>query len=330
MEQVRGSRSDPGLKRQHLACIEAVAALTDAEVHGDTLGSEMLVFEPTVGLGTAATPTAIGVDIATAGSVTLVADTLLPLAIRLREPVSASLTGGTDVRWSPSVDYLRRVKLPLLRTFGLDADIAVERHGFYPAGGGELAVGLRPSSLEPIELGAASADGGSAAGVEGELSIHAVAAAGLEDGAVANRVADVAAAELDDRGIVGDAPATATYADTDSPGAALTVVVTGSGHGGDPAPRAGFVGYGDGGTAAELLAEPTVDAVERWAEDAAPVDAHLADQLVVWLALAGGSVPIPRVTDHVRTNVELVRAFGYDVSIERRPTGPPVVSGVTH
>ena len=113
---------------------------------------------------------------------------------------------------------------------------------------------------------------------------------------------------------------------------ALTVTVdddSGAGHDGTPAPRAGFVGYGDADVDPESLADTTADAIERWAGTAAPVDAHLADQLVVWLALAGGSVPIPRVTDHVRTNVALVRAFGYDVSIERRSDEPPVVSGVT-
>ena len=347
MEGVRGDRSTPGLKRQHLACVEAVAALTDAAVEGDAVGSETLTFEPAVEPGSPGGPADVAVDVGTAGSVTLVADTLLPLAVRLRTPVRASLVGGTDVRWAPSTAYLRRVKLPLLRRLGLDATVDPVRRGFYPAGGGELAVEIRPSSLDPVDLrpgGDAASNPGSAAasdaggeatpvtGRDGRASVHAIAAAGLEADDVAERVAEATEAELDDRGIVDDVPATATYADADSTGVALTVAIdgdSGAGRDADPAPRAGFVGYGGADADPESLADTTADAVERWAGTAAPVDAHLADQLVVWLALAGGSVPTPRVTDHVRTNVALVRAFGYDVSIDRRPDGASVVAELT-
>lgn len=340
MEGVRGNRSTPGLKRQHLACVGAVAELTDAAVEGDTIGSETLTFEPAVDPGSSGAPAEIAVDIETAGSVTLVADTLLPLAVRLREPVHAGLVGGTDVRWSPSTAYLRRVKLPLLRRLGLDATVDPVRRGFYPAGGGELAVGIRPSSLDPVDLrpgsdaaSGAGDDGTRSTGLDGRTSIHAVATAGLDGDDVADRVAEATAGELGDRGIAEDVPATATYADADSTGVSLTVAVgddTGGGRNdGDRAPRAGFVGYGDSDTAAESLAETTADAVERWAETGATVDPHLADQLVVWLALVGGSIVIPRVTDHVRTNIALVRAFGYDVSIDRRSGGPPAVLGPT-
>ena len=342
MEQVRGSRSNPGLKRQHLACVEAVATLTDAAVDGDALGSETLVFEPTVGPGAPAAPTEIDVDIATAGSVTLVADTLLPLAVRVREPVTASLSGGTDVRWSPSADYLRRVKLPVLRAFGLDATVDIERRGFYPAGGGELAVEIRPSSLTPLELGSGGreSDGsiGSRSGTAGapghdtdsHTSVHAVAAAALEDEDVADQAADAAVAKLDARGVDSTASTTTAYAEADSPGIVLTVVNEAgtTPEGGDAAPRAGFVGYGDADTSPASVADTAVEAAERWVESDAPVDAHLADQLVVWLALAGGSVPISRVTDHVRTNVDLVRAFGYTLSIAHPSGSLPMLSEI--
>lgn len=305
MEQVRGNRSTPGLKRQHLACVEAVATLTDATVDGDTLGSETLVFEPAVTPGAAATPSEIDVDIATAGSATLVADTLLPLAVHIRAPLAVSLSGGTDVRWSPSADYLQRVKLPVLRAFGLDAAVDVERRGFYPAGGGELAVEIRPSSLASIEVGdghhesrgsSPETTSAPALGSDGRTSVHAVAATALEDEATADRVADAAVAELDACGIAPTASATTAYGDAD--------------------------------TAPASVVDAVVERIERWTETAAPVDAHLADQLVVWLTLAGGKVAIPQVTDHVRTNVDLVRAFGDDISITRRSDRPPTISAV--
>jgi len=326
------------MKRQHLACVEAVATLTDAAVDGDAIGSETLVFEPTVDPGAAGAPTEIDVDIATAGSVTLVTDTLLPFAARVREPVTASLSGGTDVRWSPSADYLRRVKLPALRAFGLDADVDIERRGFYPAGGGDLAVEIRPSSLAAIEFGGGEngSDGStgsmsqitsvSVPDTDGHTSVHAVAAAALEDEDVAGRVADAAAAELDARGVDSTASTTTAYAEADSPGVVLTIVAGAGRHTSDATPRAGFVGYGDADTPPASVVDTAVAAVERWAETGAPVDPHLADQLVVWLALVGGAVPIPRVTDHVRTNVDLVRAFGYDVSTTQRSGYLPTIS----
>jgi RNA 3'-terminal phosphate cyclase (ATP) len=324
MERVRGDRPNPGLKRQHIACVEAVAALTDADVEGASVGSGTLRFEPTVRPGAATASDEVAVDVGTAGSVTLVADTLFPLATRIDGPVRADLTGGTDVRWSPSTDYLRRVKLPLLRWYGLDADVGVERRGFYPAGGGTLDLRLRPSSLDPIDLGTRDTTSES----DIPASVRAVAATDFDDGDVADRVADAAVSELEDRGIVGGAALDATVVDAASPGMVLTVAIGDTSESRDgnarPSPRAGFVVYGGDG-APSSLAESAVDAVEQWLATDAPVDAHLADQLVVWLALAGGTVPIPRVTDHVRTNVDLVSEFGYDVSIEERLGGLPTI-----
>ena len=341
MENVRGDRPNPGLKRQHLACVDLLAALVDADVSGAEVGSETLEFDPgdtfddalpeafddvplDASDDTAPDPTDLAADVGTAGSVTLVADTLLPLAVRLDAPVSARLVGGTDVKWSPPADYLRYVKLPMLGACGLDATVDVERRGFYPAGGGELAVEIRPSTLSPVELSRES--------VEAPRStVHAVAAEALEDAEVADRIAETAVEELRDRGIDADASATTAYVEADSPGAVVTIVAgpaadeeTASARSGDDTPtrpRAGFSAYGERGVPSEDVAADAVDSLERWHEADAPVDAHLGDQLVVWLALGGGTVRIPRVTDHVRTNVELVRAFGYDVSIERRTEG---------
>jgi RNA 3'-terminal phosphate cyclase (ATP) len=328
MENVRGDRPNPGLKRQHLACVDLLADLVDADVSGAEVGSETLEFDPGDGFGdappesvddTSPDPTDLAVDVGTAGSVTLVADTLLPLAVRVDTPVRATLVGGTDVKWSPPADYLRHVKLPLLDACGLDATVDVERRGFYPAGGGELAVEIRPSTLSPIELSRESVE-------VLQSTVYAVASEALEDADVADRIAETAVEELKERGIDRDAAATAAYVDSTSPGAVVTIAVepaadedtalARSRDGPPLRPRAGFSAYGERGVPSEGVVADAVDALERWFETYAPVDAHLGDQLVVWLALAGGTVRIPRVTDHVRTNVDLVRTFGYEVAIE--------------
>ena len=362
MADVRGNRPNPGLKRQHLACVDLLADVADAEVSGAEVGSETLTFEPgngdsdgplaDPGAEGAAEPREFAVDVGTAGSVTLVADTLLPLAASLDHPIQATLVGGTDVKWSPPADYLRHVKLPLLRECGLDASVTVNRRGFYPAGGGELVVDIRPSTLSEIML-PARRSGADAPEPSGDMSdstrtaldptpdrysVRAVASEALEDAEVADRMAETAVSELETLGIGGDAAsgstvsANATYVESYSPGAVTTIAAefgaeTGSGSEApseDPTPlrpRAGFGAYGERGVPSEEVAQAAVEQVAAWRETDAPVDPHLGDQLVVWLALAGGSVRIPRVTDHVETNAALVEAFGYDVSIREASGG---------
>ena len=138
---VRGARSTPGMRPQHVAAVEAAAALCSATVEGATTGADALVFDP----GPLRADD-VAVDVGTAGSVPLVFDTVLPLAAALAEPATVTATGGTDVEWSPPVDYLRRVKLPLLSMAGLEADLSVDGRGFYPVGGGEATLSLSPSS----------------------------------------------------------------------------------------------------------------------------------------------------------------------------------------
>jgi RNA 3'-terminal phosphate cyclase (ATP) len=113
MTGVRGSRPEPGLMPQHLTAVETVAAVTDAEVTGAELGSEELTFEP--GLPTGGDYEA---DVGTAGSVTLLFDALLPVSVAVEAPLAVRARGGTDVQWSPPLDYARLVKLPLLRRRG--------------------------------------------------------------------------------------------------------------------------------------------------------------------------------------------------------------------
>lgn len=308
MENVRGERSESGLKPQHLAAVRAVADVTDATVAGDELGSETLSFAPDgLRAGDAF------VDVETAGSAALVCDAVLPLAAALDEPLSLTVTGGTDVEWSPSADYLRRAKLPLLREFGLDADAEVRRRGFYPVGGGRLAVEVRPSDLARLRL--------RSRGPIRRVFVDAVATESLSDADVAARLRDAAVEEL----TAASGPnldedeldASAEYVTASSPGAVVTLVADCEGG------RAGFVGLGKRGVPAESVAADAADAFASWRASDAPVDARMGDQLAVWTALAGGGVRVPAVTDHLRTNVEVIRRFDFDVAVE--PTGDGAV-----
>jgi RNA 3'-terminal phosphate cyclase (ATP) len=304
MEHVRGTRPNPGLKPQHVAAVEAVAAATDAETDGVEQGSATVEFEPGAVRGGE-----VAAGVSTAGSTTLLVDTLSPLAVALEDPLSVTLTGGTDVKWSPPCDYLREVKLPVLRSVGLDADLAVRRRGFYPVGGGRLDLTVRPSSLGRLEL--------TDRGPIDRISVYAVATASLADAEVADRMADAAVEGLGD----GEAlDVDVAYVEADSPGAVVTLAADCG------AARAGFDALGERGVPAEAVAGEAVESFQAWRESDAPVDAWLGDQLMLWVALAGGRVRLPRVTDHVRSNASTIRAFGYDLSVDADGRGGVVAA----
>ncbi|WP_323172129.1 RNA 3'-terminal phosphate cyclase [Natrialba sp. PRR66] len=317
---VRGDRSTPGLRHQHLAVLETLAELAAADVSGAELGSETVEFSPgreRLAGGDYA------VDIGTAGSVTLLFDAVLPLATELESPLSLTATGGTDVAWSPPLDYFRRVKLPLLRQFGLAAACEWSRRGFYPDGGGQATLRLAPSTLEPIELTDRIRPTA--------IRVQSTEAAALADRNVARRQAEGALERLDARDRDCDCELverSATTVASDCPGSAIVLRIDDGGRGGDESTTslAGFTALGERGVPAERVGENAADAANRFLDGTAPVDQHMADQLLVFLAIAGGRVRVPAVTDHVETSCALLESF--NVPIEKRPENGAAVIAV--
>lgn len=301
MTGVRGARDDPGLRPQHVRAVELLAAVADADVEGADPNSTELVFDPGSPRGGR-----YEVEVTTAGSLTLLFDAVLPVAVAIEEPLVVAATGGTDVRWSPTAAHYRAVKLPLVRRHGLAAAVDIERPGFYPAGGGAATLHLAPSTPDGLALTRRG-------GFEG-ARVYATAATELADAGVARRGVDAAARELAgaDLEVV---ERVLRVADADCPGAAVCVRLDYAGG------VAGFDALGERGRPAEDVGRAATEAALAFEEGAGAVDRHLADQLVVMLAVAGGSVRIPSVTDHVRTAVDIVGAFGADVAVERRESG---------
>jgi RNA 3'-terminal phosphate cyclase (ATP) len=298
MEHVRGDRPEPGLKSQHLVAVELLADICDAEVSDVAVGTDEVTFEPGP-----VDPGRYEVDVGTAGSVTLVFDAVLPLALADAGPISVTATGGTDVKWSPPMDFHRRVKLPLLRAWGLHGVLDRHRVGFYPAGGGRATLYLAPSDPGPLEL----VERGDLLGVR----VYSTAAEDLRDADVADRQAAAAVEGLDPTE-VPVTERTTTYVESDSPGSALVVVLDFEGT------TAGFTALGERGLPSEDVGEAAAEAaLDFWqgAGQGSAVDPHLADQVVPLLALAGGQVTIPEVTDHVASAVDLVDAFGFEVAV---------------
>lgn len=296
MTGIRDARPDPGLRPQHLAAVRALAAITGADVSGADESSESLRFEPGP-----IRPGRYEVAVGTAGSVPLLFDALLPLTMELDGPLAVRATGGTDVKWAPTMDYLCLVKLPLLRRHGIGAAVDLSRRGFYPAGGGEVILSLFPSSIEPLDIDTAPSPA--------SARVSSVASEDLADAEVAERQASAAIDELAemDLEIVRRA---VEYVDSRSPGSAVTIGVDFGSRlvGGDA--------LGERGVPAEEVASRAVERAVEPIETGAAVDRHMADQLLVFLASAGGRVTTPTETDHVETSLRLLEAFGYDVQLE--------------
>lgn len=298
MRHVRRARANPGLQAQHCAAIDAVAAACNAETGGVEVGSESFTFEPgeDVDEDEDEEPVfggSVSVEVGTAGSVPLVFGALLPLAEALEEPLTARLEGGTDAKWAPPLDYFRQVKLPFLTERGLDADVELDRRGFYPRGGGKATLTVRPSSLDTLDV--------TERGERESLTTYSVAEEGMAEDDVAERQAE-AAPEAAEREV--------EYAEADCEGSALVLVAE------YEHSRAGFAALGERGVEPEEVGESTVEDFEAFEQTDAAVDEHLADQLVPFLVLSGGEVRVPEVTSHVETCIELLGEFDYDVTVE--------------
>jgi RNA 3'-terminal phosphate cyclase (ATP) len=306
LTRVRVRRPKPGLRPQHLTVVRALARIADATVHGDELGSTELSFVPrTVRAGEHV------IDIAaitpSAGSVALLFQALLlPLALA-GAPSRLVLRGGTHVPWSPVVPYLTEVFLPALASIGLHAAIELRRWGWYPAGGGEIV-----ARIEPWTPGA---------GFAATPAVEAARLAGLSAVSrlpltIAERQRARAEERLRAAGLDADI---ALERDETARGPGTLVFLAARG-------RAGFSALGRRGLPAEAVADAAVDALLAWRASGAAIDAHLADQLLPFLALARGPsrYTCPELTSHLRTVAWLVRQF-LPVAVTLAEARPPEV-----
>ncbi len=148
VHDIRANRPHPGLSAQHVAAIEGVRELSDAKVRGNRLGSIELSFVPGRVKGGMYT-----LDTGTAGSISLILQALVLSSLRTEEPMQFQIKGGTNVRWSPPLDYYELVLFPLLERMGLKLSMSIDERGFYPEGGGKATVNIGPSiCLRPLIL----------------------------------------------------------------------------------------------------------------------------------------------------------------------------------
>ncbi|MEK6823233.1 MAG: RNA 3'-terminal phosphate cyclase [Nanoarchaeota archaeon] len=314
IENIRAKRPSPGLQAQHLCAVRVVAQLCNAEIEGATIGSTTLTFSPGRIEGGK-----FEHDVGTAGSLTLVLQAALLPACFATKPVTLRLVGGTDVPWSPPLDYLRYVLLPLLRRFCTDITVLAVRRGYYPAGGGMIEIKVTPS-LSRVNEGmwerfapiiAAKVPRLDLTSRGSLVRIEGVAHASTIMAGAAERMADAARLHLSSLRVPIEIRT--EYAATASIGGGITLWATFAADTTEITADALKVG------ASALLAkgETPEDACARAAKELIQVltakgviDVHLADQMVPWLALAGaGMLRAPMMTSHATTNVQVVGQF---------------------
>ncbi len=298
MNNIRSSRPNPGLKHQHIEAVKTVARLCNAESEGLEEQSRTLEFRPGE-----LEPRNFTANIGTAGSVTLLLDTVLPLTTQFNQDFRLDVKGGTDVKWSPAVEYYRQVKLPLLRKFGMEARMDVRRTGFYPRGGGEVRLKTLPFSMDGLEL--------TERGSLGRFEIYSKASRELEEPKVADRQADEAARKLKNSHISVEVEKNVEYVDTDSTGSSLVLKAVYKNS------IAGFDALGEQGKRSEEVAQEVIQGFKKFHASEAAVDPYMSDQLVIFLGLVGGKARIPEITPHVQTSLEVMRKFGKEVEVER-------------
>jgi RNA 3'-terminal phosphate cyclase (ATP) len=287
IENIRAGRRKPGLMRQHLTAVNAAVEIGRAQVSGNRIGSPELTFAPAT-----ARPGSYRFAVGTAGSCTLVLQTVLPALILAGGPSELILEGGTHNPAAPPFDFLARAFLPLLNRMGPQVEATLERPGFYPAGGGRMRVKIRPvERLARLDLPE-----------RGEISTFRARAT------VAQLPFSIAERELD---LVGkklawpeDRLEGVEIRNSSGPGNVLVLTVESA------RVTEVFTGFGERGVSAERVATQVVKEVQEYLAAGAPVGRHLADQLLLPMALAGGgSFCTLSPTPHTTTNMEVLRLF---------------------
>jgi RNA 3'-terminal phosphate cyclase (ATP) len=294
IEHVRQNRSRPGLSYQHIAAVNAVAALCDASCEGVAQGSRRFSFSPGP-----IRRTDVAVDVGTAGSIPLVLQAWLPVALSVGGVITVS--GGTEVQMSPTIDYFDRVFCALLRGLGAKISLSIRRRGYYPKGGGEVAVRVEPWSGNRITLPGREDDTCGIISCAQNLPEH-----------VPRRQASSAEALLPFRGC----PIIIDEREGISTGTSCTVWYGWK----------GGSGLGRPGYPAERVGEDAAGALLSELRLPGNADRHLADQLIVLSSRYGGSFSATASTLHARTMQWLCGELGGEVQIAPRDDGSVEVS----
>ena len=284
INRIRAKRKQAGLRFQHCAAVRTVACACDADTEGNEPGSDRLLFFP----GTIRRSACVD-DVGTAGSIALVLQSWLPVA--LTKGGILEVTGGTEVPASPTIDYLENVLIPALGVTEGAVSVTVTRRGYYPAGGGLVRVSADSQNPGPISLkkdpscGIRSCSSG--------LPVH-----------VAERQAATAQTMLS-RALGIEVPVDIQRSEGRSKGSSCTAWYGSK----------GFSSLGSPGLPAEEVGKTAAAGLISEVNSPGEADPYLSDQLLISLARYGGSFTTSSYTLHARTMCWLLALFGYEIQV---------------
>ncbi|MBK8817188.1 MAG: RNA 3'-terminal phosphate cyclase [Methylococcaceae bacterium] len=287
IKNIRAKRKTPGLMRQHLTAVNAAAAISGAEVKGAQVGSTELSFNPDKVQGGD-----YNFNIGTAGSCTLVLQTVLPALLMADQESRLVITGGTHNTMCPPFHFLQRAFIPLLKRMGVQVDLQLNRFGFYPAGGGEITATIKPSTrLMPLHL----------EGRGERVNAYAESYFAALPAHIAERELAVVKQKLswsDEQLLLREINR------NQGPGNVLLITLE------HKQVTEVFTGFAERGVAVEVVAKGAVAKVQKYLTSNAAVDTYLADQLLLPMALAGGgSFTTTEWSLHADTNAEVIKQF---------------------
>lgn len=280
---IRANRPNPGLAAQHLTAARAVRSICRGTLSHCEIGSTEFTFEPGEIFGGK-----YEFNIGTAGSVVLVAQTILPILLFASKPGTVRITGGTHVMKSPSYDYFEKVFFPAISLFGAQAQSSIIRSGYYPKGGGEIELNTSPSELRGNEIWPRE-----------EQTRAIIRISGLPE-LIAMREKKI----FVQNGIEN----AKIFRENGEPGNAILA-------------WSGFFGsyaLGEKGKRAEAVAQECLDGLLEEKNSGSEVDRHLADQLLLYASLAKGKSRFKsmEITNHAKTNAYVIsKIIGRKISV---------------
>ncbi len=306
--KIRAKRDNPGLRPQHIGAIKAVASLCNASVDNLRIGSDRIVFTPGK-----MSSTFLRLDIGSAGSITLLLQAVIPSVSLSRVESELEIIGGTDVKWSPTMNYFTKVVLPAYRLLGIEAELEVKRRGYYPLGGGIVRVRIKPAKeLKPLNIIPSENPSPSIISICSKLPRS-----------VAERQLKSARDYLSNQG-VNLKDFEVNVEDSMSPGSSVLIYSVG-----EQGPFIGGDAIGEKGKPAEDVGREAAKLFSEEYLSNAPIDRHIGDMLVTFLPFAKNEskFKVSRVTQHLSTNLHIASIFTKcQYNIDEMPDGTALVS----
>ncbi|MCK4452791.1 RNA 3'-terminal phosphate cyclase [candidate division WOR-3 bacterium] len=287
---IRKGREKPGLRPQHFHGITAAAQICSATVQGLKINSIEIIFSPGKIKGGTYT-----IDTKTAGSVTLILQTLIPIGIFSESALELIIKGGTAVPFSPTIEYFLHIVHHILKIMGVSIFSDIRRHGFYPRGGGEIFVEIKSGEIRNINL--------MERGALQKIDVVSIASNHLKDAKVADRMVNGF------KKIFPDANTKIQYVHAFSPGCFIRS------HAHFDNGKLGADALGKRGKRAEDVGKDAARALKKEIESNAPIDSWMVDQIIPYMALATiktnavSKVKIPCLTKHAQTNIWVTKKF---------------------